>query len=205
MQQVNLYQGPTHKAAPLFGGAHLVRTTLSVTFILAVMTGFSLWQTANLRNEIVAAKNRLEAVAAETKVLAAEHSDIPLDLALQQSLASTNRLKTAMQELLEYLTDSRSKRAQGFSTYFEGLARQTVPNVWFSGITVDDGGQNIELKGSTLQPERVPKLLQLLTEEPAFRGKIFSRLLMDQPEKALGQVNFAIDTKPIEEAKRGGA
>lgn len=205
MQQINLYQGSTRAPAPLFGGAHLVKASLSVIALLLVVTAISIWHTVDLRDEIAIAQVRLEVLAAETKTLAAEHSEIPLDLSLQQKLAISNRLKTTMQQLLEYLSDSRSKRAQGFSTYFEGLARRTVPNVWFSGISIEDGGVDVQLKGSTLQPKKVPQLLQLLKDEPAFRGKMFSRLAMDQPDNALGHVNFAIDTKPLEEADRGGA
>ena len=205
IQQVNLYQGPTRKVAPPFGVGHIVKASLGLLVVLFVITAIELWRTDNLYNSFEDSRNRLHKIMAETESLKAKYSEVPVDRALQENLAHSKRMIARMRQILDYLTDSQSQRAQGFSTYFEGLARHTVSKVWFSGVTVIDGGRNLKLAGTTLLPDRVPKLLQLLKDEPAFRGKIFSSLVMEKQQNGHRQVDFLIDTKISEGSGHGGS
>lgn len=205
IQQINLYQGSTRKSVPVFGANHLIKGSLGLVVVVIVMTSIGMWQTSTLRSSVEDSRNRLQALTTETEALKAEYPEIPVDSGLQEKLADSRRLIDAMRKFLDYLTDSQSARAQGFSTYFEGLARHKIPKLWFSGVTVTDGGVNLKLAGTTLLPERVPKLLQLLRAEPAFRGKLFGSLVMEKQEDGSGRVNFSIDTKVLEDADHGGA
>ena len=203
MQQVNLYLGPTQKSDPAFGTNHIVKASLGLGMVLVIITSVGSWQKQTVHDNLNQSKNRLSEAIAKTESLTAKYTAIPMDPELLDNYAQSNRMIAAMRQVLDYLNDSKSTRALGFSTYFEGLARHVVPKVWLSGINITDGGLTLKLEGTTLVPKQLPKLLQLLKNESAFQGKMFSHLIMEKNKDEFGWVDFSIATKGAEESDNG--
>lgn len=204
IQHVNLYQRSTRKPIPIFAAEYTIIVLAVLIGVLAIISTIGLRKTSDLSNRLEHFQKRLHDVTTKIESLKIKHPEIPVDFLLQQKLADSKRMVASMQKVLDYLTDNKSERTRGFSGYFEGLARQTVPKVWFSGLTVNNEGQYLQLDGSTLLPERVPKLFQLLKDEPAFRGKMFTRLLMKKSKDEFGKVDFSINTVGSKESNHDG-
>lgn len=68
----------------------------------------------------------------------------------------------------------------GFSALLAALGQAPVTGMWFTAIRFDDGGENVALKGESRTPELLPEYLQQLSEQPAFSGRRFSVLRMQQ-------------------------
>lgn len=205
IQQINLYQRNTRKPRPIFGAQHTVIVLAVLIGVLSVISAIGLRKTSSLSNGLELSQQRLHDDTTKIESLKIKHPEILVDSVLRQNLSDSQRMVASMQKVLDYLTDSESERTRGFSGYFEGLARQTVSKVWLSGLTVTDGGLHLKLDGSTLLPERVPKLFRLLKDEPAFRGKMFSRLVMEKSEGEFGKVNFSISTIDLQKTDHDGA
>ena len=195
IHQINFYQGPSKTSKPLFGAVYIVKATLGVLGVLIVFSAYQGWQIDTVQHNLNRSRDHLQELSAEMESLKVKYPKLPVDHALQKKLEATTRSVATIQHVIDYLTDSQADRARGFSSYFEGLARQPIANVWFSNVTVADGGLKVKLSGSTLQPAQIPRLLQSLGAESAFQGKLFNSLVMKKPENGLDQVNFSIETK----------
>jgi len=99
-----------------------------------------------------------------------------------------------LSQVIHLLSNKKSDQTQGFSRYFSALARQSIADVWLSGIHINADQQSIVLKGSTFYPGKTPVFLQNLQNEAVFKGKSFAKLEMIQAEKNNSQINFTIST-----------
>lgn len=68
----------------------------------------------------------------------------------------------------------------GFSGLLAALGQAPVTGMWFTAISFDDGGEHVALKGESRTPELLPEYLQQLSAQPAFSGRRFSVLRMQQ-------------------------
>ena len=69
--------------------------------------------------------------------------------------------------------------------------------MWLTGISIQAGGENLNLQGSTYVAELVPRLLQRLAQEPSFTGVEFKTLLMQRVDKST-RINFDLRSTPKE-------
>ena len=65
---------------------------------------------------------------------------------------------------------------QGFSRMFLAFSRQYRPGLWLTGLTVTQGGSEIEIRGRALDAGQLPAYMTRLADEPAFRGRRFAAL-----------------------------
>ena len=95
--------------------------------------------------------------------------------------------------------------ATGFAEFFAGLARNTIDGLWFDGVVLSSGGDEVMLKGVALEPSLVPRLLQTLAVEPAFSGRSFRKASFDRlPEEQGGLVGFELRSAHVEGADDAG-
>jgi hypothetical protein len=99
-----------------------------------------------------------------------------------------------MIDLLDKLTSQATGNHVGFSDYLQALGRQVLPGMWFRDIKVSGGGTLLELEGSVLQPELVPRLLKKLHDEPAFSGKAFRVVKLNRQDEGTGEIRFLLLT-----------
>ncbi len=97
------------------------------------------------------------------------------------------RAKLAQRERVLQVTHLNLTQSHGgFSPYVRGLARQGLPGVWVTGLTVDGQPLQLSLSGRALKKELVPDYVRRLNAEPAFAGKTFAGLDM-KPVSADGE------------------
>ncbi len=95
-----------------------------------------------------------------------------LDLAIALSEAEL----ASVQEVITVLQGGSLGNTEGYSSYFTALARQSIGNLWLTGVSIDGAGQQIGVKGRAMEPGLVPAYVSRLKREPVMQGKGFGQL-----------------------------
>jgi len=195
MQQVNLYQPAARKPWKLFSA----QMTLAIALAMSV-----LWMALYYFGY----KDQQEMALTLRKVKLHEEEQLAKMEALQVKLKPKNKVQQLEGKLellkaerrqkyriLNRLQDQAISNTVGFSGYLEALARQRIPELWLTRIRVHEGGEQVYLDGSALQPNLVPKYLRRLVIEKAYDGRVFQTFALTRPENEAWHVDFSIGTK----------
>jgi len=199
IQQVNLYQPAVRKRWGLFS----FQMTLAVVLLLLPLFGMLFYFEREVQQK-VAKDLQIIKLQEEEKLTEIENLQSklqPQDDApqLEQKVELLKGERRQKVRILSRLQDQAISNTGGFSTYLEGLARKRIPELWLTQIRIDDGGEQMFLNGSALQPDLVPKYLQRLATEVAFKDRVFQTFTLTRPEGEAWRVDFSIGTKVDEE------
>jgi len=198
VQQINLFQPVFRKRQEVLTGKAIVQICISVLVGVGLVSGYLAWRVAGLGEELVQMQTRY---AQGVKRLEDTSRKFPAKKKSQLLEAEVARLageKAAKQGVTRAISRDGLGNGGGFSAYLEGLARQRLDGVWLTGVDVADGGANVGLHGSTLEPDLVPRFLQRLSEEAAFSGKEFKTFKMVRPEGDERRIDFILETRGVE-------
>jgi hypothetical protein len=203
MQQINLYQDALRPAREYLALAQLCKAAGILLLLLGlinlgqeVITWRGEQQYVALDTEQVQLKKQLEQLQSEVQARAAENNAEKLKTQLaQQDTQLQNK-----QQVLQMLTGRSVGNVAGFATQLSGLARQRIEGLWLTSLYIHDGGEKLNLSGSTSTADLLPKYLQRLALEPSFHGIEFKSFVM-QRAKDKPQVDFDLRSSPEEKAK----
>ena len=194
-QQVNLFQPMFQHRRPVFAALGMSRALGVALLGLAAIFGYGAWQVDELGRRIAGLSEQRDQATARllefeasvpqrerSKLLAAEIDRLSVDVARRQALLAAVAQRVASEE-------------QGFSSHLAGLARQPVEGLWLTGVEIAEGGNVLELSGSAIRPELVPRLVRSLASEPAFDGAMFRQLVIDRPSDSAYRVDFLLRTR----------
>ena len=194
MQQVNLYRhldGQTQDKSAL--NSYLYGSALFVVLLLG-MSIYSFIEMKQTKNNLQQAKSDIQKTETLITTLQAKYPKQQLDTNITQNISLQQKILGSLSQVVHLLSNNRSDQTLGFSRYFSALARQSITDVWLSGIHINAEQQTLVLKGSTFYPGKIPLFLQNLQNETVFNGKSFAKLAMMQAEKNDTQINFTINT-----------
>ncbi|MCQ8105075.1 PilN domain-containing protein [Methylomonas sp. SURF-2] len=200
IQQVNLLRKDGRTDKTLLTNPYLL---VSVS-VCAIMLGISAYDTYQLQLQKQQHEQLEQQLLAATTRLTELQARFPrrtIDNTLLQALQQATQRQQNLSQILELLTDDQSDQALGFSRYLSALAEQAQPDVWLSRIRLDSTRNSLELEGGSFKPEQIPALLQGLQKSPAFNGRHFARLLMQQNPENSPQTDFSVSSslKPEQE------
>lgn len=193
MQQIDLYrdrrqQKRTGRAGrlPLFAGI----AALGLVGVLAASGEVYLSRLSAERSKVMSDLDRQRAaLAGFRETLAAPQIDPHLEAELQRLQASQQRVNASLVALSQQGAAARP----AFAEVFIGLARNTVEGLWLNDVGLSGGGAELWLKGRTIEPALVPRLLQRLAVEPAFAGRTFRKVRFErQASKPTDIVDFEL-------------
>ena len=196
-QQINLYQPNFRKQKILFSAYTLLTILLLLGLGMGVIYGYSIWQGQQLNNEVAALKSRHAKVMSELEKM---KQSVPARISsqtLEQHIVELELGYRTKTSVLSTLREQVVLSGKGFSNYFEGLARQTVPGLWITSIRLNEGGTHIGMTGRAMRPELVPKLLQALAAEKAYLGTEFRVLTLERTQEGADWIDFKLVTKSI--------
>jgi MSHA biogenesis protein MshI len=101
----------------------------------------------------------------------------------------------ARRALRQVLAENRLGNSAGFSPVITGLAQQVPEALWLRAITLADGGRQLDLQGSALDPAAVPAYLQRFSDDAALAGRQVHRLEITQPGGELNHVDFSFKSE----------
>lgn len=203
-QQVNLYRGPDPADASSSGARTLLFTGLAVlTAVLSLAIGGEFYLHWLDRERTVIAGG-LQQQQIEMTRLADKLSKVQIDPVLQSELAGLRAARKAVQRDLAAIARHQGA-SDGFSSFFGGLARNTLDGLWLNNVGVAAGGAELRLEGQATAPELIPRLLQSLSAEPAFAGRSFREVLFERQEHDSGAVvEFQLRSARGDEADDAG-
>jgi len=200
MQQVNLYQPTVRKRWKLFS----IQMTLAIALAMLVVLMATYYSGYRDQQEIAVnlQKTKLQEEG-QLKRMAELQAKLYPKSKSQQMEQKLDLLKAERRQkyrVLSRLQDQRISNTAGFSIYFEALAKQRLPELWLTRIRIQEGGEQLFLDGSALQADLVPKYLQRLATEAAYKGRVFQTFALTRPEDEAWHIDFSIGTQ-VDEGK----
>lgn len=179
-QQINLFNPafqPQKKllSAPMMGAALLVLAAGMAALAVGLES-----KTARLREEAAAGAERLARKQARLAAVSTEFAPRTKSAELEAEIVQAEAQLAALRHVSDVLQRGELGDVNGFAGYFRAFARQSVPGLWLTGVTV--AGNNIGIRGRTVDPTMVPAYINRLTQEPLLQGKSFSGLQIAQAE-----------------------
>jgi hypothetical protein len=182
--QINLYHPRFLKQRDLLTLGNVALAAVALLTVLAAIGGWA-WHDAATRIEAAAVteeqlKLAKEQVDAATKA-AAIRKPSPQLLAELESTEGVLRRRGDIARLLE---SGAIGNTGGFTDYLRGFARQAPEGLWLTGFTIGAGGNDMEIRGSMLNPAALPDYIRRLGAEKAFQGRSFAALTMNRVDPA---------------------
>ena len=178
--QINLYHPRFLKQRDLLTLGNLALAAAALYGVLALGVGWA-WQDAATRKQAATAveeqlKSAKEQVDAATKAAAARKPSPQLIAELEQAESALRRRV----EIARLLESGAVGSTGGFADFLRGFARQVPEGLWLTGFTIGAGGNDMEIRGSMLNPAALPDYIRRLGAEKAFQGRSFAALTMNR-------------------------
>lgn len=199
-QQINLYQPIFRKPPVAFSFNMLLLLVMISVLAMAGLHGLGEWQGAQLAAQLSSVQAQHDKLAADLERMTDRLPKPTVNKLLEHELQQLIEKRKSGFALLNTLKSRVAANRDGFSGIFEGLARQSFPELWFSHIAITEAGNFLSLKGRSLQPEWVPLLLRNLHQEPAFEGRSFQIVELVRADETAPVLDFRLMTDGRREA-----
>jgi len=181
-QQINLYQ-------PIFREERKLFSLKTVGFALGIVSAalIGMWAMgAYSVGSLDKAVGQLKAQQASQEKMA-QAASVMLDAqgspaTIQAQVLTLSAQLADRTNALNLLRSGAAGEPKGFASRLQALARQHVEGVWLDQLLLGGGPNGLALRGRSVNPELVPKYLQLLATEPALSGARFDEVAIDRRE-----------------------
>lgn len=183
-QQINLFNPIFLKQKKIFAALPMAKALGALLLGALAVGGFGAWRLGALEREAAAGKAQLARRAARLAQVDKEFlprrpsADIAADVARYEGELAT------LQDVARVLRQGELGNTQGYAEYFRALARQSVPGVWLTGLTIVGAGRELGLQGKALQAPLIPDYIARLKGEVVMRGKTFGSLTIGRADAA---------------------
>lgn len=201
IQHINLYrdilQEEQHKSAVRL----IPWILLGLIFLLAAASAYLELDLYQTKQQLKQRQQQVAEATAQLALLKSSQPDSKLDNNLSAEVQSWQKRLNATKQALHLIHLKNQDGSSGFSGFLLALANQTVSNIWLTKITISGQPAALTLEGSTLNPIKIPELIEKLRRELIFNGQTFTKLTVNQVETHAQQVNFALisDTAKVKE------
>jgi hypothetical protein len=205
IQQVNLYKDILRQEQNK-SALNLYWVGFSVIVLLFIgLTGYLIWHSQNTETQVQQLRQSLQAEQMRVQLIAAQLPKQELNPQLAAEVEQWQNMLNELTQTLQLLSSKVTDKSVGFSSYFQALSNQSIPEVWLRALYFDGQQHIISMEGSTFKPEKIPYFLQQLQKETVFNGHSFAKLTMRQSEDIPGQMDFKLSTTLEAPAKKDHA
>ncbi len=189
MQQINLYQASLRQPQETLSIRQVGKLLLGVFILLGMVNVIQVWLGYRSNNVLAELRTEQQVIIATVQTLNQEIAARNDTGKIAAQLTELDRELQNKQQVFQLLSGKRFGNVDGFATQFSGLARQRIEGLWLTELYIHEGGEKLNIRGTTMQPELLPRYLQRLSKEPVFHGVEFKTFVM-QRDKDHSQVNF---------------
>jgi hypothetical protein len=189
-QQINLYLKIDRKKIDRFNVATVLAGAAALAVLLLLVSAGIGISNAALQQQLVQRQSELEALKREVESSREALRQLSDVRELDNAIARLERDAQLKRRVIGKLASMPEEANGGFSGLLAALGEAPVAGMWFTSISFDDGGESVALKGESRTPELLPEYLQQLSSQPAFSGRRFSVLRMQQQAAAEGKANI---------------
>lgn len=198
LQQINLYHPSLRKQQLRYSFNALMRAVVVSVLLVVGYSAVVYWQLQNSQTQLAELQQQQNSALQRLQQIQQQFASRQKDPALQRRVLQLEQELTNKQNVVGVLSGNEFGNTKGFIGHFTGLARQRLEGLWLTHLDISNGGLNLEIKGTTLQPELLPRYLQRLSAEQAFSGTEFKTLLMARQQAKPEWLDFSLQNKPAE-------
>ena len=194
MQQINLYQPMFRKQRKVFSAVAMLQVTAFFIVVLSTVYFYNVMKMEPFTEELDRANEQFAKMSQQIEEISKQFPKQGKSRLLESEL---NRLTTELDskgKIKEALTQGSFGNADGFSEYFEALARGHVNGAWLTDIKISEGGSQLSLSGNSIDPELVPVYMKRLAESEIFDNQKINILELFREESEPNIISFNVGT-----------
>lgn len=179
-QQINLYRAAYLKQREWLGLTTVVALALGLLLLVGIAAGVARMQASRLEAETAVLAPQLKALQEQAQALSRSLASAQPDAQLEAKLAATREQLAVSRQVVAVLDKGLGADTTNFAEYLRGFARQTPKGVWLTRVVIRAGGDDMEIHGRLLDAALLPDYIRRLNGEPAFRGRSFAALQLEE-------------------------
>lgn len=187
-QQINLYLKIDRKKVDRFNVATIMLGMAGVAALLVlVCVGIGV-SSQSLQQQLTLRQNEMESIRKEVDASRETLRQLSDVRELDDAIMRLEHEAQTKRRIIGKLAAMPEEANAGFSGLLAALGEAPVGGMWFTAISFEDGGENVALKGESRTADLLPMYLQQLSAQPAFSGRRFSVLRMQQRTESEGAI-----------------
>ncbi|KAA3628779.1 MAG: hypothetical protein DWQ09_07045 [Proteobacteria bacterium] len=194
MQQINLYQPGRHAGPSLAAANGYLAMLIIAVLLMGVYYAIGLWQFNQARQEVARLEIKNGELSNQRDTLSEQVQQMQPSVALETEVSRLEGDLEAKRKVQKLLNGDTAGNRAGFSQHLEGLARHPLKGLWLTGVSIENGGRQLGLRGNALSAELLPRYLETLRDEAAFAGREFRSLNMNRPVQDSTSIEFQLRT-----------
>lgn len=176
MQQVNFYTAEFRPRIDLLSLNFCAAYLGVLTFVCSIYTGVQWWELAVVESEKRGLVDQKESIQAEISALEAQIESRAKDPLLEAKALELERYQKDRLTLRQFLQQEVPGNTEGFSGYFEDLARFHINGLRITAIDLSQGGEHIRLQGEVVSGDFVTRYVEGLKRSDLFKGRQFRKI-----------------------------
>ena len=193
-QQINLYRDELIDKPEPCQSRQVGMILAAVLICFGLAGGYGYWQTTMLQAQVTDLRQQEQLISHQVSALEKQYPKHEPGVLLQEKIKQVEKELQGRRRALDYFSEQDKESNEKILASLEGLARNSQPGIWLRQIKLSKCGQEVQLIGSALKPERIPEYLTLLGEKNIFGGQVFARLKLNRLKEQTGQVDFELDS-----------
>jgi hypothetical protein len=184
-QQINLFNPIFLKQKKIFTALPMAEALGAIVLGALLLTWYAGRSVDQLAQQ--AAAGKLLVAERERRLAEANQQFAPRQKSptLAAEVAQADAELAALHRVQAFLQQGTLGNGAGYAEYFRALARQHVPGLWLTGVTIVGAGTEIGVQGRAMQPTLIPQYIGRLKLEPVMQGKTFASLDIARPDAVL--------------------
>lgn len=181
-QQINLVNPELIPTQAVFPLKSVMQALGFIALGLGLLVWFAQYQVGQLQHEAEASQRRLLAQQERITRLSNLVGQRKSNPEVAAQLLEIQNEQAALKQINELLhTGGTPGAANGYSNHLYGLAQQTTPGVWLTGLAFHNNQMSLE--GMALNADVLPSYLNVLQKVPSIKGQSFSIFEMKKDEE----------------------
>lgn len=195
-QQINLFNPIFLKQKKYFSAVTMVQALGLILLGSLLLVAYTNYQLAMLEREAKSVSGQLVLAQAQLAKVTADYGPRQMSKSLDDDIQSAEAELKSLQQVSDTLKNGEFGNTKGYSAYLRAFSRQIVGGLWLTDMNLVGAGNEIGIKGRTLNPALVPVYISRLKNEPIMKGKSFATLEMQVPQPDLAKKAQAIKPLP---------
>lgn len=189
-QLINMYQ-PMFRRQPKILSATTLLAIIGI--VMALMLGLYSNAHSNMQRlqrtstELTTNYSKLQAQLS----VAANNAEFSTNAVISDEITALQAQIDDRKALVERINQLFIDADDGFSEIFETLAQTNLPNLWLTGVELNQNG-SVEISGTALDAMLVPQYMQLITQASSLASLNSGTVELTRDDQHLEEVNFVL-------------
>lgn len=170
------------KQEKVFSAVAMLQIIVFFTVILIGIYAYSLNQLQPFHAELDKTLKQFDKLSKQIEIIAQALPRRTESKLIVNEIARLTKELQHRQKVKDALSNGSFGSTDGFSGYFEALAKAHISGTWLTGIHIAQGGAMLSFNGKSIDPELIPIYLKRLSKEPVFNKRAFNILEIRRAE-----------------------